>query len=486
MRLSEKILREKYLLDTEKSWDDVVNRVVSSVCSVVDIYTAERKELTGIIRDKKFIPAGRFLYSAGRPLHQVYNCLSLDVDDSREGWASLLWKSAMALQTGAGIGVRYNKIRPKGSLIKRTGGVASGVLSLIRMINAVGEEVIQGGSRRSAILAMLSIRHPDCRDFFNAKLQDGVLRCTNISVELESPEDVNNPLFDTVIDNMYGNGEPGLLMNYNTDDVLANACSEMSAAVDSTPCCLGSINLARITSLAEFERVLYYATLFLIAGTIYSHVPYPTVREVMEKHRRIGVGLMGIGEFLAKNKIRYGYSELLEQYLKIYETSTDVANKHCRRFGISSVEKSRAVAPTGTISLLAETTGGIEPIYCVEYIREYYNRQNVLVSEHVVDPVASRIMSEYGLPSVETAYDISLSNRLALQAQVQAHVDMRVSSTINFDRERISKEDLKKAILWYSKGQLKGVTVYPLNGRGNQPLRPILNLNDCKQGYCNS
>lgn len=489
--LSAKILREKYLMDGESCWSDVSKRVSNEVLRSIGASKSEIAETYEAITSKKFIPAGRFLYAAGRPLHQIYNCLSLDVEDSREGWANLLYESAMALQTGAGIGVRYNKIRPKGSLIHRTGGVASGVMSLVRMVNAIGEEVIQGGSRRSAILGMLHIAHPDAFDFINAKITDGVLKCTNLSIELQSPEETSNDLFDLVITRMYNNGEPGLIMNYDTDDVLANACSEMSATYSATPCCLGSINLGKVESIQEMEHLVNIGTRFLIAGTLYSDVPFPKVSQVMEKDRRIGLGLMGVAEFLAKHNEPYGESQRLEEYLRVYGNATAIANIHTRKLSISPVVKSRAVAPTGTISLVAETTGGIEPIFSEKYIREYYTKQGAIAVEQVVDVVAERIKRMYGLSKVETAYTIDIEKRLALQAQVQRYVDMRVSSTINFDRGNVSKDTLKKLIIKYSKGQLKGLTVYPRNGRGNSPVKPldgldVLNTSDCKQGYCNS
>lgn len=483
-RLSDKIVREKYLHPGETCWDDVARRVTHNVMPAYS-----DSDMTDscyeAIRDRKFIPAGRFLYSAGREFHQYANCISLSCEDSREGWADLMHKSAMALQTGAGLGIRYNNVRPKGSPIRKTGGVASGVMSLVNIVDSIGREVIQGGSRRSAIMAMLNFAHGDIDTFINAKSQLGVLPCTNISVEIDNLNCLNTELFGSIVSAMYKNGEPGLVINIDTDEVLRNVCGEMTAKTDSTLCFLGSINLGAVNTVEEFERLLHTASAFLVAGTVLSDTPFSKAQETLNKDRRIGIGLMGIAEFLAKRKIPYGFSGELESYLRVYSDSTEIANKYTRLLGISEITKSRAIAPNGTISLVAETTGGIEPIFCEEYIREYYNSKNVLVSEHVTDPVADRIKASYGLSGIETAYTIPIRRRLALQAQVQNHVDMAVSSTVNFNRDDLSESDLRNALIEYIP-VLRGLTVYPLGSRPDEPVKPVVSESNCKQGFCNT
>lgn len=485
MRLSEKIINEKYLCDGEKTWDDIANRVTREVLNVYGVKYKYYNDTLNAIKEKKFIPAGRFLYSAGRRFHQIFNCISMNVEDSREGWADLLWKVAMALQTGAGIGIRYNKIRPKGSLIHGTGGIASGVPSLIKIVDSIGQEVVQGGSRRSAIMAMLDISHPDAYDVIRIKNEDGSLSCTNVSIELQKESDMDNSLFDDIIDGMLRNGEPGIVINFNTDEVLRNVCGEMTSNMDSTPCCLGSINLGNIDNINEFEKILIIAVGFLVAGTVYSDIPYKKVSDVQKQNRRIGIGLMGIHEFLIRNGLSYKPCNLLEDYLKVFETSTVKANQFARLLNISEIKKSRAIAPTGTISMVAETTGGIEPIFSKEYIRQYYNKQGVYVSEHVIDPVAEKIMGKYGLKDVETVYDISLENRLGMQKLIQKYTDMAVSSTINILPDSIDRDKFKTILREYIP-HLKGLTVYPLGTRKNEPFKPIRNETSCKEGFCMS
>src|SRR3972149_4108107 len=142
--------------DLRETWDEIAWRGATKGMGAVDAPAGLVREIYEIIAGRKFIPGGRYLYAAGRPIHQTNNCLALSVEDSREGWADLLKNAAMALMTGAGIGVDYSKIRPEGATIGKTGGYATGPVALMQMINEVGRGTKQGGTRRSAILALLS------------------------------------------------------------------------------------------------------------------------------------------------------------------------------------------------------------------------------------------------------------------------------------------------------------------------------------------
>jgi ribonucleoside-diphosphate reductase alpha chain len=147
-----------------EDWPATAYRVVSNVLSALgyDEKTKEFQRTYELVRDRKLMPGGRYLYASGRPLHQVQNCLLMKAEDSREGWAMLGYKAYMALMTGAGIGVDYSDIRPSNSKISKTGGVSSGPLALMRSINEIGRGVMQGGARRSAIWAGLNWKHKRC------------------------------------------------------------------------------------------------------------------------------------------------------------------------------------------------------------------------------------------------------------------------------------------------------------------------------------
>src|SRR5271165_6147979 len=172
---SKTIMEQKYshiLKDgTKETWENIAYRVTKHVMKSVGYSMKDQlcKDIFEAIKERKFIPGGRYLYSAGRNYHQTQNCLLLKAEDSREGWADLLHKSTMALMTGAGIGVVYSDIRAEGRLIRRTGGHSTGPLALMQMLNEAGRGIMQGGSRRSAIWAGLHWNHGDFHKFITLK-----------------------------------------------------------------------------------------------------------------------------------------------------------------------------------------------------------------------------------------------------------------------------------------------------------------------------
>jgi len=494
----------------EHDWSETARRVVPTVLAALG-YGPESEEvvaLTKLVEDRKFIPGGRYLYATGKDYHQTNNCLLLRAEDSREGWADLFHKAAMSLQTGAGIGVDYSAIRPKGSRIKRTGGIASGPIELMKAVNELGRSVMQGGNRRSAIWAGLKWSHPDVFDFIHLKDWPEYLKAakekdfnaaapmdmTNISVLLDDEffaayhdvghekHDLAKKVMATSVRRMFETGEPGFNVNLGekSNDTLRNACAEVTSEDDSDVCNLGSINLARIESIEEMREVTRLGTLFLLAGTIYSDVPYAKVAETRAKNRRLGLGLMGLHEFLLMRGLRYEPSAELGTFLDEYARSGEYATASANKHGISVPVATRAIAPTGTIAIVAETTTGIEPVFCVAYKRRYLDAGKVWKHQFVIDPTAKKLVDKGIDPdSVEDAYTLSLDmeRRVRFQAWLQGYVDMSISSTINMpswgsaandetmlaEYERILVEYLPK---------LRGITVYPDGARGGQPLVP--------------
>lgn len=495
-----------------ENWNDTALRVTSNVLGALGYSEGDEEfEIVyELIRDRKFIPGGRYLYASGRPLHQVQNCLLLKADDSREGWADLLSKSAMALQTGAGIGVDYSDIRPSGSPIKKTGGVASGPLALIQMVNEIGRGVMQGGARRSAIWAGLNWAHGDCATFIRAKEWSEDMRAmkkkdhnfplpfefTNMSVILDDEfflafENSDHPkhklaehIYDIATRNMIQTAEPGFSVDLgeNANETLRNACTEVTSEDDSDICNLGSINLARCEDFAEFMNAVVYGTLFLLAGTVYSDVPYDKVDEIRTKNRRLGLGVMGVHEWLLKRDKRYEPDLELGAWLHYYSQSTEIAAVWAREHGLTPPIKTRAIAPTGTIGIIAETTTGTEPIFCVAFKRRYKtaqpNGQDIVQYQYVIDPTAKRLIEEGVDPnSIEDAYILSydVERRIAMQAWVQSYVDHGISSTINLPysiEDEFEVQDFKKTLYKYLP-QLRGITCYPDGARGGQPLTSV-------------
>jgi hypothetical protein len=807
----------------ETDWSETARRVVPTVLAALGYgpESDEVRDLTRLVEDRKFIPGGRYLYATGKDYHQTNNCLLLRADDSREGWADLFHKAAMSLQTGAGIGVDYSAVRAKGSRIRRTGGIASGPIELMKAVNELGRSVMQGGNRRSAIWAGLKWSHPDVFDFIHlkdwpdyikaAKERDfnapAAMDMTNISVLLDDEffaayhdhthakhqwaamvmkgvvaqmfrtgepgfsvnlgEQANDtlrnapvaadtrvltaggyervgdivgeqvsvwtgkrwasttfkktaemiptvrvamsggrfltcdPTHEFILDDgrrvaaqdlkvedsllvslptdedftdehtvaymlgfIYGDGsftgadradltlcteekkacrdwfsqilphtvtevdsrgytrlyfkgnsllrdrtkmrldydimgeskafkwsfiaglfdadgsydakqhrirlsskhrpfladvqrileELGILSSINVgaksgftggetwmlvvngeyvtrfaaqvptkrvraephqayrktkikvlgvedaeiqdvfccdvgveehsfmaEGVIISNCTEVTSADDSDVCNLGSINLARVTSLEEMRRVTQLGTLFLLAGTKYSDVPYSKVAETRAKNRRLGLGLMGLHEFLAVRGLKYEPSKWLGEYLVEYANSGEYAKKYAIQHGLSVPVATRAIAPTGTIAIVAETTTGIEPIFCVAYKRRYLDAGKVWKFQYVIDPTARKLVEQGVDPdAIEDAYMLSLDmeRRVRFQAWLQTFVDMSISSTINMPAWGTAANDESllaeyERILIQYLPKIRGITVYPDGARGGQPLSPV-------------
>jgi len=504
-------MEQKYSHDIEgrkETWPEIAHRVAYSVMSAVDAPESMVKGIELLIAQRKFMPGGRYLYASGRQFHQTQNCLLLKAEDSREGWADLMYKSTMALMTGAGIGVVYSDLRGEGRFIRKTGGKASGPISLIQMVNEAGRGIRQGGDRRSAIWAGLHWNHPDIHKFIRIKnWSEEVIALkskdynfparldgSNISVILDDVffEAYNDDkhehhalahgVYWAVIQNMLKTAEPGFSIDCgkNKEECLRNACTEISSTDDSDICNLGSINMARISSLEEMSRVVELTTAFLLAGTVYSDVPYAKVDQIRTKNRRLGLGLLGLHEWLLTRNKKYEPDSDLEEYLKIYATSGEYAIKYAKQWDLSVPVKTRAIAPTGTVGIVAETTTGIEPIFCVAYKRRYLKGE-VINYQYVVDPTAQRLIENGINPDlIEDAYVLAnnVEKRVAFQAWVQQYVDHAISSTINLppwgseQNNNGTVQNFGNMLIKYLP-KLRGITVYPEGARSGQPLQPV-------------
>lgn len=648
------VMNHKYAHDkkdgTKESWKEISQRVAKNVMRAVDAPKSLVDEVAKRIESRQFMPGGRYLYAAGRPYHQVQNCLLMRAEDSREGWAQLMHNISMGLMSGAGIGIDYSRIRSEGKPIRKTGGTATGPLALMQMVNETGRGIRQGGSRRclpdetkvtmadyttkriadirvgdlvmtrfgarrvsnvfdqgiqdiveicteygnvrstrnhrwlfangartksfygttaglslkcklyymptpipggesgempsritdirsigkmhtfdievedvhefiadgfishnSAIWAGLNWQHADIHKFITMKNWPKELRelkeqdynfplmldGTNISVQLddtffEAYANEKHPLHSqarqvywAVIERMVKTGEPGFSVDTgkNAKETLRNACCEVTSADDSDICNLGSINLARIHTVEDFTAVLEVAVAFLMAGTVYSDVPYPLVDQVRNRNRRLGLGLMGIHEWLLLHKKPYGPDSDLQKYMDVYATSSDVAAKYAKQWELSTPIKTRAIAPTGTIGIVAETTTGMEPIFCSAYKRRYL-KGSTWHYQYVVDPTAKRLVELGTNPDmIEDAYSLSssLSNierRLQFQAWLQQYVDHSISSTINLpawgtaENNTDTIQAFGNCLMKYLP-KLRGITCYPDGARGGQPISAI-------------
>jgi ribonucleoside-diphosphate reductase alpha chain len=502
------IFRNKYAQGIEDTWDNLAERVVEDVCGTrwstaqALMCKDDRDHLAEYIKRMAFIPGGRYLWYSGRKNSYFNNCFTLRAEeDTREEWAALSQRAVSCLMTGGGIGVDYSILRARGKPLSKTGGTASGPLPLMQMINEIGRGVMQGGSRRSAIYASLNWQHEDAGDFLAAKNWSPVIKdlkandfnfpasldMTNISLNyddawLNNSDRASDHTFLANVRQAMETGEPGFSFNFGSkqNETLRNACTEVTSEDDSDVCNLGSINIGAISSLDEFKSVVTLASKFLVCGTLRADLPYDKVYKVREKNRRLGLGLMGIHEWLLKRGQQYEVTDELKQWLEVYKDESErAANDHCDRFFISRPKAFRAIAPTGSIGILAGTTTGIEPLFAVAYKRRYLTDGTKWKYEYVVDSTADLLIKEYGLDpdKIDTAYKLShnYEQRIKFQADIQDYVDMSISSTINlpaWGSKGNSEADVSKFAETLSKyaPRLRGFTAYPDGARGGQPL----------------
>lgn len=516
----------------ETHWNQLARRVVNHPMEALAgqagrAYKIEAQELRRLVRDRKFIPGGRYLYATGNDFHQTQNCLLLRCEDSREGWADLSWKAEMSLLTGAGIGVYWGDVRAGGSVVSRTGGVASGPLPKAIAINEQGRAAVQGGDRRAAIWGGLLWSHGDIFKWIHAKewpqyLKDAKekdpsipapLDMTNISVCLdddfflcfesyeygarlaavipvpdgsESWYDWAHRVYDETIDMMTTAGEPGFSIDTGdkVDEKLRNACTEIVSADDSDICNLGGLVLSRFDDPAEFGEAVRLGVLFLTAGTVYSHLPYPGVAAVRDKNRRLGLDLLGVHEFLLMRGLKYGTPEAfdaLDPFMTEYALALNYAHAWQREAGLSLSVAATSGAPTGTRGIVAETTTGWEPVTYTAYKRTVItskaHESDERTEHYVVDPTVKRLLDQgYILPtddiedSSTLAYDYE--RRFAMQAYAQSYTDQAISMTINLPHVMYDPEEQRQfgETLYRYLPKLRGITVYPDGAIAGQPI----------------
>ena len=522
-KFSEDIFNHKYRHDNAETWAALAHTLVEDVCvspiqsGGTDMYFSkeDRQQLEEYIRDMKFIPGGRYLYYAGRLNKFFNNCYLLKAEeDTREDWANLSWKSESCLMTGGGIGIDYSVYRGEGTPIKRTGGEASGPIPKMNMINEIGRRVMQGGSRRSAIYASLNWQHADITKFLVAKdwasmpvgstgktLWDikqedfnfpAPLDMTNVSVNYDTDWLLNyyetgevGPVFAENIKQAMKTAEPGFSFNFfdKENETLRNACTEVTSEDDSDVCNLGSLNFGRIETISELKDVVRLATMFLICGTLKAQLPYDKVYQVRAKNRRLGLGFMGVHEWLIKKGYKYEVSPELHQWLSVYKGESDkISKEFADKLSVTRPVANRAIAPTGSIGILAGTSTGIEPIFAVAYKRRYLKGNTRWVYQYVVDSAAQELIDLYGTDpeDVESALDLAsdYERRIKFQADVQDYVDMSISSTINLPAwgSKLNNEDTVEAFantLASYAHRLRGFTCYPDGSRGGQPLTSV-------------
>lgn len=515
-----KTVMGKYLRGDEKTWGDVAQRVAGEV--VGPYFPDLVAEVAQMIENREFLPGGRQLANAGYS-NMLNNCFLYRVGDSKEEIADFFAKGMTTGMTGGGVGAVWSDLRPRNATVKSQGH-STGPCAFMQGFNEVGRAVVNGGGRRMAIWAGLHWFHPDVFEFMELKDWDehivagkaanfsayAPMDMTNISVILDDEffEAMNDPKFhklytwkngkgevvaavdvthewavkvyETAVEKMLTTGEPGFSVDLgeNRFENLRNPCCEITSEDDSDVCCLGSINLARIEDLDRMERVVNLGTLFLLCSTLVSEVPHAEVLVTREKNRRLGLGIMGVYEWLVARGYKYEPNDELADWLEVWTLADEFAWHYATELGVSNPIKTRAVAPTGTIGIIAETTTGIEPLFAAAYKRRYLDG-DTWKFQYVVDATAQRLIEQYDLEpgDLETAYDLAHdpARRLAMQAFVQGYTDHAISSTLNLPAVEEQSFTAKEfgEILLKELPNLRGITAYPDGARGGQPLNVV-------------
>jgi ribonucleoside-diphosphate reductase alpha chain len=489
-QFAETIYMQKYSKDREEVWEDTVDRAVTAVG-----YSHIRRHM----EQMAFIPGGRYLYACGRPVHNTSNCYCYRAEDSREGWAGLIGDVSQTLMMGGGVGVNYSNLRASGTPILGTGGVASGPISLMKAIDSVGSHIRQGGSRRSALLGLLHWSHSDIPTYIKCKHRTEAerelkrkdpsfylpLEGTNISIvfdkdfrlKYEAGDLFCRQLWKDVMVSAMTTGDPGwFFTEINGGLDLSNACSEFRSETNGDSCNLGTVFLNKIRDKDHMAEVVKHAVKFLVRGALYTNRPTEAARQAARANNRIGLGLGGIGHWLLSRGKTYAVDSELRGLLEVYaEVSEREAKKYAIKLGLNPPKNFRAIAPNGTISILAGATGGIEPLFCKAYVRRWMVGEE-WKSKVVIDPLVKEFMAK-GIPlnDIYDAYDIGFSQKLKFLDGIQEFVDMGISSTHNigargtefnnFSWDQEYADTLAKCM-----DKLSGFTVYPDGAIDGQPL----------------
>ena len=510
------------------------------------------KEFYRLMASLDFLPNSPTLMNAGNDLQQLAACFVLPIEDSIEGIFTTLKHQALIHKSGGGTGFAFSRLRPMNDFVQSTSGVASGPVSFMKIFDAATQQIKQGGKRRGANMGILRVDHPDILEFISCK--DDITQITNFNISvavtdafmraarssktynLLSPRTKQvvghlnaREVFDKIAQQAWKNGEPGLFFIDKTNAM--NACPALGEIEATNPCgeqpllpyesCnLGSINLdSHLRQVKgkwevdwkKLEKNTRTATRMLDDVIDMNKYPVPQIEEMTKRTRKIGLGVMGFARLLFKLGIPYDSEEALAMARKvmkfIQDTGFDESKKLAAERGVfpawdKSVFKEKGlkfrnsavttVAPTGTLSMLADTSGGCEPEYSLiwykrvmegehlPYVLDYFiatAKKEGFWSEGLMKKIAENKGSVHGLAEIPekwqrvfvTAHDVSPDWHVKMQAAFQEHTDSAVSKTINMPKEA-TLEDVKAAyMLAYDLG-CKGITVYRDGSRAEQVM----------------
>lgn len=555
-----KVMASRYLikdenLDIKEGTSELFRRVARAIAEPEKKFGGSKKAkeyedaFYEMIAGREFMPNSPTLMNAGTDLGQLSACFVLPVGDSIPGIFDAVKYTAIIHKSGGGTGFSFSRLRPKGDVVRSTGGIASGPLSFMQVFNAATEVIKQGGKRRGANMGILRVDHPDILEFITSKEQEGILSNFNISIAatdtfmraVERNDEYNliNPrsgkpakkmparaVFNLMVMMAWKNGEPGVIFidrinaNNPTPDIgdieSTNPCGEQPL-LPWESCNLGSINLEKMMTNGDLDwsklrKTVHLAVRFLDNVVDVNKYPLKEIEDMTKANRKIGLGVMGFADMLIKMGVRYDSEESVKLAEKIMKFIRDEGRKMSEDLGkekgsFPNFKKSplnkrhkhmrnatvTTIAPTGTISVIADCSSGIEPIFAVSYVRDVSDSlghelvevnqrfetmmiERGLYNEDLIKKIAQHgsIQEIKEIPKdvrniFVTALDIAPEWHVRLQAAFQKYTDNAVSKTINFPNWA-TPHDVEKALMLSWKLGCKGITVYRYGSREKQVL----------------
>ena len=500
-----------------------------------------------MMTDFEFLPNSPTLMNAGTSIGQLSACFVLPVEDSIEGIFDALKNMAKIHQTGGGTGFDFSRLRPRGDLVASTKGEASGPVSFMSIFNQATGVIVQGGRRRGANMGILRCDHPDIVDFIEAKIEEGAFSNFNLSVAvtdefMEAVKknrkfDLINPrtmkaarsikarvLFDLIVYSAWRTGDPGLIF---LDEInrrnptpqmgrieATNPCGEIPLLPNES-CNLASVNLSKFVrdGSLEWERlaeVIHWGVRFLDDVIEVNKYPLPQIQEMTFANRKIGLGVMGFADMLIKLGIPYNEEAAVRMASKVmkffHQESLKASQRLARERGvfpnhrksIYTRKKMRmrhatvnTVAPTGTISIIAGCSSGIEPLFALSFVRNVLSGRKLYEIHSLFEEelrfknlYSKELLAEVGkvgtiqdikqLPAelrkiFVTTFDVPPEHHLRIQAAFQRYTDNSVSKTVNLPFDS-TVEDVRKNYLMAHELKCKGITVYRYGTKKNQVL----------------